>query len=47
MRKPDRNCPAYPGAADPMWLRQKWLNILTCVASGIGFTTAMVYLLLL
>ena len=42
MRKPDLNC--HPGAADPMWLRQKRLDILTCVASGIGLTTAILYL---
>ena len=47
MRKTDLNCPAYPGAADPMWLQQKRLNILTCVASGVGLTTAILYLFLL
>lgn len=35
--------PAYPNAADRNYLRQKHLNILTSVVSGIGFFTAMLF----
>ena len=35
--------PAYPNAADRNYLRQRHLNILTSVVSGIGFFTAMLF----
>ena len=39
--------PAYPGAADPVYIRDRNLNIVLSVVSGIGLVTALAYLLLL
>lgn len=39
--------PLYPNAADTGYFTRKLLDILTAVVSGIGFTTAMVFLVTL
>lgn len=36
--------PAYPNAADTNYLAQRALNILTGIVSGMGFISAMVFL---
>lgn len=36
--------PAYPNAADPRYFTGKALNILTAVVSGMGFVSAMLFL---
>lgn len=36
--------PAYPNAADSNYLAQRALNILTGIVSGMGFISAMVFL---
>lgn len=36
--------PAYPNAADPQYYRQKALDIVTAIISGMGFVSAMVFL---
>lgn len=39
--------PKYPGAADDRYFAEKALNILTAVVSGMGFVTAMLFLVTL
>lgn len=36
--------PAYPNAADNSYFAAKALNVITAIVSGIGFTSAMVFL---
>ena len=36
--------PAYPNAADPNYFAQRVLNVVTAVVSGLGFLTAMGFL---
>ena len=36
--------PAYPNAAAPSYFAGKALNILTALVSGMGFVSAMVFL---
>ena len=36
--------PAYPNAADPSYFAGKALNVVTAVASGMGFVSAMLFL---
>lgn len=36
--------PAYPGAADNRYFAQKALNVLTAIVSGMGFVSAMLFL---
>lgn len=36
--------PAYPNAADNRYFAQKALDVMTAIVSGIGFTTAMLFL---
>lgn len=36
--------PAYPNAADPSYFAAKALNVITAVVSGMGFITAMTFL---
>ena len=36
--------PAYPNAADPQYYSQKALDIITAIVSGMGFVSAMVFL---
>lgn len=36
--------PAYPNAADPQYYRQKALDIVTGIVSGMGFVSAMIFL---
>lgn len=38
---------AYPNAADPAYFANKALEILTAIASGIGFIAAMMFLVIL
>ena len=38
---------AYPNAADPTYFTNKALEILTAIASGIGFITAMMFLVII
>ena len=39
-----RSQPAYPNAADSSYFAGKALNILTAIVSGLGFVSAMVFL---
>ena len=36
--------PAYPNAADPSYFASKALNIMTALVSGMGFVSAMLFL---
>lgn len=36
--------PAYPNAADSSYFAGKALNIMTAIVSGMGFVSAMVFL---
>lgn len=38
------NYPAYPNAADNRYFAAKALNVMTAIVSGIGFASAMVFL---
>jgi len=38
------NQPAYPNAADNRYFAAKALNVMTAIVSGIGFASAMVFL---
>lgn len=38
------NQPAYPNAADNRYFANKALNVLTAIVSGMGFASAMVFL---
>ena len=39
--------PAYPNAADSLYYRQKALDIVTAIVSGMGLVSAMVFLVTL
>ncbi|MBQ8834664.1 MAG: hypothetical protein IJ001_07055 [Oscillospiraceae bacterium] len=39
--------PIYPNAADPSYFTEKALDILTAIVSGLGFATAMLFLITL
>lgn len=39
--------PKYPGGADRRYFVEKAVNILTAIVSGMGFITAMLFLLTL
>ena len=39
--------PIYPNAADNHYFAQKALDVMTAIVSGIGFTTAMLFLVTL
>lgn len=39
-----RSQPAYPNAADPSYFAAKAVNVITAVVSGMGFVTAMTFL---
>ena len=39
--------PAYPNAADNCYVKQKVLNIITAIVSGMGLMTAMIALITL
>lgn len=39
--------PIYPNAADNRYFAQKALDVMTAIVSGIGFTTAMIFLVTL
>lgn len=41
------NQPAYPNAADNRYFEEKALNVITSIVSGIGFVSAMLFLLTL
>ena len=47
MKKTRQSFPAYPGAADENYIRERQLNILTSVVSGAGLMIAMLFLLTL
>lgn len=36
--------PKYPNAADPSYFATKALNVMTALVSGMGFVSAMVFL---
>lgn len=36
--------PAYPNAADSRYFAEKAMNVVTAVVSGMGFITAMAFL---
>ena len=36
--------PAYPNAADRNYIAQRALNVVTALVSGIGFASAMLFL---
>ncbi len=36
--------PLYPNAADDAYFAAKALNIITAIVSGVGFTSAMLFL---
>ena len=36
--------PMYPNAADPNYFKQKALDVMTAIVSGLGFASAMVFL---
>ena len=36
--------PAYPNAADPNYFAGKALNVVTALVSGMGFVSAMLFL---
>lgn len=36
--------PAYPNAADPNYFAERVLNVVTALASGMGFISAMIFL---
>lgn len=38
------NQPAYPNAADNTYFAEKALNVITAIVSGIGFVSAMLFL---
>lgn len=40
----DPKQPVYPNAADQNYFAQKALDVMTALVSGVGFTTAMVFL---
>ena len=43
-----RSCqPQYPNAADKNYINRKLLDIATAIVSGMGFITAMVFLIAL
>jgi len=44
LRVVDPKQPAYPNAADHNYFARKALDVMTALVSGIGFTTAMVFL---
>ena len=37
--------PAYPNAADNNYFAEKALNVITAIVSGLGFVSAMLFLL--
>lgn len=39
------NRPAYPNAADNRYFAEKALDALTAIVSGLGFITAMLFLI--
>ena len=39
--------PAYPNAADPSYFAGKVLNVVTALVSGMGFISAMLFLVTL
>lgn len=39
-----RSQPTYPNAADPSYFANKALDVITAVVSGMGFVTAMAFL---
>lgn len=39
--------PAYPNAAGPQYYRQKALDLVTAIISGMGLASAMVFLVTL
>lgn len=41
------NQPAYPNAADNNYFATKALNVITAIVSGMGFTSAMLFLVTL
>ena len=41
------NQPAYPNAADSRYFAARALNVVTALVSGMGFITAMVFLVTL
>ncbi len=42
-----RYCPAYPNAASPEYYKAKLLDVLTAIASGMGFIALFFYFLCL
>ena len=38
------NQPAYPNAADNRYFAQRALNVMTAIVSGMGFVSAMLFL---
>jgi len=38
------NQPAYPNAADNRYFAQRALNVMTAIVSGMGFASAMLFL---
>lgn len=36
--------PIYPNAADPIYFKQKALDVMTAIVSGVGFVSAMLFL---
>lgn len=38
------NRPTYPNAADPSYFAGKALNVVTALVSGMGFVSAMLFL---
>ncbi len=47
LRVVDGTQPLYPNAAEPAYFKQKALDILTAIVSGMGFVSAMVFLVTL
>ena len=41
------NQPAYPNAADNRYFANKALNVMTAIVSGMGFVSAMAFLVTL
>ena len=39
--------PKYPNAADDQYFARRTLDIVTAIVSGMGFTTAMIFLVTL
>lgn len=47
LRLKNTNGPLYPNAADHNYFAEKALNILTAIVSGMGFASAMLFLVTL